>query len=66
MNVKINGKDESINQGQTLSELLVERGLVPANVVVERNKNIVARGAFEETRLGEGDQLEILSFVGGG
>ena len=66
MNVIINGKTETLTEGLSLGELLVERGLVPTAVVVEHNNNIVARGAFEETRLGEGDQLEILSFVGGG
>lgn len=66
MNCKINGTDTTLELDITLGAYLASMGLVAERVVVEHNKTVVARGAFEETRLIEGDQLEILSFVGGG
>jgi thiazole synthase len=35
-------------------------------VAVERNREIVAPEAYDKTELQEGDQLEVVSFVGGG
>jgi thiamine biosynthesis protein ThiS len=35
-------------------------------VAVERNREIVPKSAYGETRLAEGDRIEIVQFVGGG
>ena len=66
MNIKINGEDREVASGLSLAGLLDELQIRPARVVVERNRTIVARDAYDATQLAEGDSLEIVHFVGGG
>ena len=66
MKCKLNGSTIDITEGISLSEFLVQQSIITEQVVVEYNKEVLDRGAYELTRLTEGDQLEILSFVGGG
>ncbi|HEX7232473.1 MAG TPA: sulfur carrier protein ThiS [Candidatus Binatia bacterium] len=66
MKLKINGEEREIADGLTLTALLEDLKIRPARVVIERNREIVARDAYEVTRLAEGDTLEIVHFVGGG
>ena len=46
--------------------MLNEIGLDPAKVAVERNLAIVPRSSFGEVRVEDGDDYEIVHFVGGG
>ena len=64
--VTLNGRSRSISTGSTVSELIQHLELQDRLVVVERNGEIVARGEFPSTILGDGDVLEIVHFVGGG
>jgi thiamine biosynthesis protein ThiS len=66
MKLKINGEESEIADGLTVTALLEELKIRPARVVVERNREIVAREAYGITRLADGDNLEIVHFVGGG
>lgn len=66
MIIVVNGKETDIPSGMSLLEFLDARGMSPDTLVVERNQEIVPGSAFGETRLVEGDRLEILRFVGGG
>ena len=66
MKLKINGEESEIADGLTVTTLLEELKIRPARVVVERNREIVAREAYGITRLADGDNLEIVHFVGGG
>ncbi len=66
MKIKINGEEREIASGLSLAALLEELKIRPARVVVERNREIVARDAYGATQLAEGDALEIVHFVGGG
>ena len=66
MKLKINGEEREIADGLTVTVLLEELKIRPARVVVERNREIVAREAYGITRLADGDTLEIVHFVGGG
>ncbi|HEU4651633.1 MAG TPA: sulfur carrier protein ThiS [Croceibacterium sp.] len=50
----------------TIAALVVELGLKPEKVAVERNGTIVARSTLGEALLADGDVLEIVHFVGGG
>lgn len=50
----------------TVAELVREIGLKPEKVAVERNGTIVPRSTLAEASLGDGDVLEIVTFVGGG
>jgi len=66
MKIRVNGEEKEIEDGLTVSHLLEELQIRPARVVVELNRDIVAREAHGSTLLKEGDALEIVHFVGGG
>jgi sulfur carrier protein len=66
MKLKINGEETEIADGLSLGTLLEQLQIRPARVVVERNRDIVARDVYGTTLLAEGDMLEIVHFVGGG
>lgn len=46
--------------------MLQELKIRPGRVVVELNRDILSRDAYEDTHLKEGDAIEIVHFVGGG
>jgi thiamine biosynthesis protein ThiS len=62
----LNGKEREVANGISLIGLLESLQIRPGRVVVERNREIVARDSFSTTKLTEGDVLEIVHFVGGG
>jgi sulfur carrier protein len=64
--IKINGEEREIAAGLSIGALLEQLQIRPGRVVVERNRDIVARDAYGGTMLLEGDTLEIVHFVGGG
>jgi thiamine biosynthesis protein ThiS len=66
MKLIINGKETEILKTVTIKDLVIEKGLNPALVVVEHNYIIPERNSWETITLNEGDKLEILKFVGGG
>lgn len=66
MNVMINGEPRRVPAPATLLDLLSHLGLDPRTVVVELNREIVRRPRLAETRLAEGDAVELVHFVGGG
>ena len=66
MTVVLNGKEYETDQEATIADLLAQRGINPATVVVERNGEIVPGSDFASTALNDGDHLEVLRFVGGG
>ena len=66
MKLTINGEAREFESLSTLSELLAQLGMKPDRVAVELNRDLVPRGRWAETRISDGDQLEIVHFVGGG
>ena len=50
----------------TLLEYLRQAGYNPSHVVIERNMEIITKERFSEVTLGEGDEINILRFMGGG
>jgi len=63
--VKVNGTDLDIS-GKTVSEYLKTTNYDPKRIAVERNGDIVFKSLYDVTVLEDGDNLEIVSFVGGG
>ncbi|MBR2839479.1 MAG: sulfur carrier protein ThiS [Kiritimatiellae bacterium] len=63
--LRING-EEADAAGRTVAEYLASAGFNVARVVVELNEAIVPRDRFAETVLRDGDQVEIVCFMGGG
>jgi len=66
VSIRVNGEHRRVRGGLTLAELALELGLEPAKVAVERNLEIVPRSTLREARVEDGDELEIVTFVGGG
>jgi thiamine biosynthesis protein ThiS len=64
--VMVNGKERQLEAGRSLSELLDSLDLDPRTVVVELNREIVRRPKLDETKLNDGDSIELVHFVGGG
>ena len=64
--ITLNGEPRSIAPGTTIAALAAELGLDPAKVAVERNLAIVPRSTLGSVMITEGDQIEIVHFVGGG
>jgi len=66
VNIKINGKLEAVKKVSNIADLVVEKGLSPGKIVVEHNFRIVPEGEWTGSALKENDNVEIVSFVGGG
>ena len=66
MRLAVNGDPMEVAQGTTVSLLLEQLKLKPELVVVELNLHILKREELEKIQLSEGDQVEIVHFVGGG
>ena len=63
--LKINGEEKEA-AGQTVADYLASSGFNAARVVVELNEAIVPKGRYADTVLRDGDQVEIVCFMGGG
>ncbi|HEX7781814.1 MAG TPA: sulfur carrier protein ThiS [Sphingobium sp.] len=66
ISIHVNGEHRRIRQGMTIADLASELGLVPEKVAVERNLEIVPRSTLSHVLVEDGDELEIVHFVGGG
>ncbi len=66
LNVTVNGISREIAPGSSLDDLLRSLELDPRMVVVEHNRSIVRRPRLRDKRLEDGDQVELVHFVGGG
>ena len=66
ISIRVNGEHRRVADGLTLSQLALELGLEPAKVAVERNLEVVPRSTLADVRVEDGDELEIVHFVGGG
>ncbi len=66
ISIVVNGEDRAARAGATVTDLLLELGLDPGRVAIERNLEILSRPKWTETRVEAGDRYEIVQFVGGG
>ena len=64
--VRINGEHRRITAGLSIADLAAELGLNPQKVAVERNLEVVPRSTLGQVQVEDGDELEIVHFVGGG
>jgi len=64
--VRINGEHRRVAQGISIAELVSELGLDPLRVAVERNLEVVPRSTLGDVKVEDGDDFEIVRFVGGG
>ena len=66
MRIRINGQWQEQGEAISVADLLAALQLEPRRVAVERNRQIVRRADFANTRLADQDELEIVTLVGGG
>ena len=66
MKLKVNGEAREVPEGTTLLALLAQMKLEAERVAVEVNAQVVRRARHAEHTLFAGDQVEIVTFVGGG
>ncbi len=66
ISIRVNGEHRRVADDLTIAALALELGLEPAKVAVERNLEIVPRSTIADVRVEDGDEIEIVHFVGGG
>jgi len=64
--IALNGDPFTVEGPATIATLLAQLDIDPRRVAVERNFVIVKRGEYASTTIADGDQIEIVNFVGGG
>jgi sulfur carrier protein len=65
MKLKVNGDDRELTDGITVRELVQQFKLVPEKVAIELNRRLIRAEKYDQP-LEEGDEVEIVTFVGGG
>ncbi len=66
ISIRVNGEHRRVANDISFADLAVELGLEPTRVAVERNLEIVPRSTLADVRVEDGDEIEIVTFVGGG
>jgi sulfur carrier protein len=66
LTITLNGDPFEVAGPVTVSELLSRLSIDDRRVAVEHNLVVLKRSAFDSTIVQEGDQVEIVNFVGGG
>ena len=65
MTITVNGQSRDVPDGTAIASLLEQMKLKPSNVAIELNRRLV-RGEQYDTPLKSGDEVEVVTFVGGG
>ena len=66
MRLIVNGEPKDLDGVSTVASLVEHLGLKADRLAIELNREIVTRSDWQSTQLRDGDQLEIVHFVGGG
>ena len=66
MQISCNGQQREVEADMSLASMLDSLSLPADSVVAEINMKIIDRDQYETTRLSDGDQVELIRFVGGG
>lgn len=64
--ITLNGDSLDIPVPLTVSELLARLDIDSRRVAVEHNLIVVKRAAYDDTIVRDGDEVEVVNFVGGG
>jgi len=64
--IRLNGQPQKISPELNLGELLDQLKINPMQVAVAKNLEVVIHSELDETRLCNGDEIEIFHAVGGG
>jgi sulfur carrier protein len=66
MTIRLNGDPYTVAGPLSVSALLTHLQIDPRRVAVELNLVVLKRALFDSTLVNEGDEVEIVNFVGGG
>ena len=66
MTIKLNGDPRDIPGPLSVSALLEQLEIDSRRVAVELNLNVVKKTAYDSSLINDGDEIEIVNFVGGG
>ena len=66
ISIRVNGEHRRVPAGLSLAGLAEHIGLAPEKLAVERNLEVVPRSTLAQVMVEDGDELEIVHFVGGG
>jgi thiamine biosynthesis protein ThiS len=64
--ITLNGDPFTTPGPLTIAALLAHLAIDPRGVAVERNFVVIKRDLYSTTAIADGDQIEIVNFVGGG
>jgi thiamine biosynthesis protein ThiS len=66
LSIRVNGEHRRVPEGTSVAEMVNLLGLDPLRVAVERNLEVVERSRLAQVSVEDGDDFEIVHFVGGG
>ncbi len=66
MNIRLNGDPHELLGPLSISELLAQLDIDARRVAVEHNLTVVKKALYDSSVIKEGDEVEIVNFVGGG
>ena len=66
MVLTINGEEKDIHSSVNLAELLLELEIVSPHCAVALNQEVVPSSKLKQTKIHDGDNIEIVHAVGGG
>jgi thiamine biosynthesis protein ThiS len=66
MTIRLNGDPHEISGPLSISALLEQLEIDARRVAVELNTAVVKKAAYDSSVLKDGDEVEIVNFVGGG
>jgi len=64
--VSVNGQWRMVTRATRVADLVCSLGVSTPRVAVEYNREILPKARYAETLLREGDEIEVVTFVGGG
>ncbi len=66
MNILVNGKEITVEEKTTISQLLQQLNIENKVMATAVNMEIIKENKWKEFKLKDGDKIEFLHFVGGG
>jgi thiamine biosynthesis protein ThiS len=66
LTIRLNGERYELAGPVTITELLAQLQIDPRIVAVEHNISVVKRDRYGSTMVNDGDEIEVVRFVGGG
>jgi sulfur carrier protein len=66
LRIQVNGESREVPDQLALRELVADLEFPAERLAIELNRNVVRRAEWSTTVLQDGDQIEIVHFVGGG